>query len=137
MLHIYDQQNIFKHNSIFCPTDANIFQTFQYEYSFHYEIKKDLFTREKKSIDISNYSQFPQEEEVLLKAGVEFTVESINYINEKRIRKLSNNDTLLNKQGYYKILDSSSWLYTWLCFMLKQSVHDSFILSLHNRKCQR
>jgi hypothetical protein len=51
---------------------------------------RKTYLREKKSIDIRNYSQFPQEE-VLLKAGVEFTVESVNYIIEKRIRKISNN----------------------------------------------
>ncbi len=44
---------------------------------------KKIYSREKKAIDISGYSQFPEEEEVLLKAGVEFTVEKVNYDNEK------------------------------------------------------
>ncbi len=47
---------------------------------------RKTYLREKKSIDIRNYSQFPQEE-VLLKAGVEFTVESVNCIIEKKNQK--------------------------------------------------
>ncbi|CAF3641670.1 unnamed protein product [Adineta steineri] len=38
----------------------------------------------KKAIDISDYSQFPQEEEVLLKTGIEFTVENVNYDDTKK-----------------------------------------------------
>jgi len=50
---------------------------------FIMELKK-IYSREKKAIDISGYSQFPKEEEVLLKAGVEFTVEEVNYDDEKK-----------------------------------------------------
>jgi hypothetical protein len=97
---------------------------------------RKTYLREKKPIDIRNYSRFHQEE-VLLKAGVEFTVESVNYIIEKRIREISKNDILFNKKDYYKTPDSFSWLNTRLYFMLKEPVDDSFILSLHNRKYQR
>jgi hypothetical protein len=38
-----------------------------------------ISSEEKKAIDISFYSQFPEEEEVLLKAGIEFTVKKVDY----------------------------------------------------------
>ncbi|CAF1142584.1 unnamed protein product, partial [Adineta steineri] len=40
---------------------------------------KKIYSRQKKAIDISDYSQFPEEEEILLRTGVEFTVENVNY----------------------------------------------------------
>ncbi|CAF3511653.1 unnamed protein product [Adineta steineri] len=45
---------------------------------------KKIYSREKKSIDISRYSEFPEEEEVLLKTGVEFTVENVTYDDKKK-----------------------------------------------------
>ncbi|CAF1218558.1 unnamed protein product [Rotaria sordida] len=45
---------------------------------------KKIYSKEKKAIDISIYSQFPEEEEVLLKAGVEFTVEKVKYDDRKK-----------------------------------------------------
>jgi hypothetical protein len=47
-------------------------------------ILKKIYLREKKAIDISGYSQYPEEEEVLLKYGIEFTVEKVNYDNGKK-----------------------------------------------------
>jgi len=45
---------------------------------------KKIYLREKKAIDISGYSQFPEEEEILLQAGIEFTVEKVDYDDEKK-----------------------------------------------------
>ncbi|CAF0914966.1 unnamed protein product, partial [Didymodactylos carnosus] len=44
---------------------------------------RKLHQKEKKAVDISRYSQFPDEEEVLLKAGVEYTIEKVEYDGEK------------------------------------------------------
>jgi hypothetical protein len=44
---------------------------------------KKLYKGIKKSIDIARYSQYPNEEEVLLKAGVDFTVQNIEYNRKK------------------------------------------------------
>jgi ubiquitin-conjugating enzyme E2 D len=46
---------------------------------------------EKKAIDISALSHYPDEEEVLLNAGVEFTVERIDYNEEYRRHEISLN----------------------------------------------
>ncbi|CAF1411286.1 unnamed protein product [Adineta steineri] len=45
---------------------------------------KKIYPREKKAIDISHYSELPEEEEILLRTGVEFTVENVNYDHEKK-----------------------------------------------------
>ncbi|CAF1341089.1 unnamed protein product [Adineta steineri] len=45
---------------------------------------KKIYSREKKAIDISHYSELPEEEEILLRTGVEFTVENVNYDDEKK-----------------------------------------------------
>ncbi|CAF1386150.1 unnamed protein product [Rotaria sordida] len=50
---------------------------------FIIQLKKIYFS-ETRAIDISICSQFPEEEEVLLKAGVEFTVESVRYDDKKK-----------------------------------------------------
>lgn len=43
-----------------------------------------IYCEKKKSIDISNHSQYPAEEEVLLQAGVEFIVKNIQYNAENK-----------------------------------------------------
>ncbi|CAF1416467.1 unnamed protein product [Adineta steineri] len=45
---------------------------------------KKIYSKEKKAIDISGYSECPKEEEVLLKTGVEFTVENVTYDDKKK-----------------------------------------------------
>ncbi|CAF3908303.1 unnamed protein product [Rotaria sordida] len=50
---------------------------------FIIQLKKIYFS-ETRAIDISICSQFPEEEEVLLKAGFEFTVESVRYDDKKK-----------------------------------------------------
>jgi hypothetical protein len=47
--------------------------------NFIMQLNKISSAAEKKAIDISLYSQFPEEEEVLLKAGIEFTVKKVDY----------------------------------------------------------
>jgi hypothetical protein len=44
---------------------------------------RKVHQKQKKAVDISRYSQFPDEQEVLLKAGVEYTVEKVEYDEEK------------------------------------------------------
>ncbi|UJR12473.1 hypothetical protein I4U23_016648 [Adineta vaga] len=43
-----------------------------------------VYSREKKAIDISDYSQYPEEEEVMLKSAVQFTVDKVDYDDEKK-----------------------------------------------------
>jgi hypothetical protein len=45
---------------------------------------KKVYSHGKKAIDISPYSQYPEEEEILIKPGVGFTVENVKYDNEKK-----------------------------------------------------
>jgi hypothetical protein len=45
---------------------------------------KKVYSSGKKAIDISPYSQYPEEEEILLKPGVGFTVKNVKYDNEKK-----------------------------------------------------
>jgi hypothetical protein len=44
---------------------------------------RKVYQNRKKAIDISRCSQFPDEEEVLLKSGVEYTIKKVEYDEEK------------------------------------------------------
>ncbi|CAF2157534.1 unnamed protein product [Rotaria magnacalcarata] len=50
---------------------------------------KKTYTNGKHSIDVNSYSKSPQEEEILLMAGIEFAVRKVLYDNEKQQHKIT------------------------------------------------
>lgn len=72
----------------FSSTSRNPDIAYEFETNSLFIIQlRKIYDKEKKAIDISMFSKYPDEQEVFLKAGVEFTVELVMFNEEDRDRK--------------------------------------------------